>query len=99
MTSGWDAAGRSMVTLSKKGLQRDAKPSSRAGGPTTGEGGGHSRSDDVLGGDGVDGVEPERAEDVPRAHLPAVLVLHTQNVSATAARSRTEETGVPQRDR
>ena len=33
------------------------------------------RSDNVLGGDGVDRVEPECAEDIPRAHLPAVLVL------------------------
>ena len=33
------------------------------------------RSDDILGRDRVDGVEPERAEHVPCAHLAAVLIL------------------------
>ena len=35
----------------------------------------YARSDDVFGRDGVDGVESQRAEDVPCAHLAAVFVL------------------------
>ena len=35
----------------------------------------YARPDDVSRRHRVDGVEPERAEDVPRAHLPAVFVL------------------------
>lgn len=43
----------------------------------------HSRSDDVFSGNGVDGVEPKRAEDVPCAHLSAVFVLRYTLISTT----------------
>lgn len=43
----------------------------------------HSRSDDVLSGNRVDGVEPERTEDVPRAHLSTVFILRYTSISTT----------------
>ncbi len=55
-----------------------------------------SRSDDIFSRYGVDGVEPERAEDVPRAHLATILVL--KSASAWCKAAVTGGTYVPQRD-
>ena len=59
-----------MVTLSKKGLRYTIVSRGNVVASCR-----DVRSDDILGRDRVDGVEPERAEHVPCAHLAAVLVL------------------------
>lgn len=72
MTSGLVALGKEIVTVSKNGLGEPHElPVHNA------EEGmwRYARPDDVGRRYRVDGVEPERTEDVPRAHLAAILVL------------------------
>ena len=71
MTSGLVAFGNEIVTLSKNGLSARCEFLVHNKEGTWR----YVRPDDVGRRYRVDGVEPERAEDVPRAHLAAILVL------------------------